>query len=307
MKSIDLTFFEAVFIGLCLWTACGPCSLQRSGKTGTEKGFYGLKGFVNGVMLWQEKKRDYLSGIRTGIPEEYLSVYYSVPTVVGGNDGYKLTGTGNNGMRVKRFFFDGSSVDDPMPAVSGGAGIDGQQSERQGATVEQAPYLPYAFYLSDYSHLEGLKSFVMGRFVVQDVSSMLVTESRSETGRLCDRSLQLTRRKESLHMADKMQGQGIVDARDLTDYKVGLIEENIERTQTLNIRAHRKDATLLDKESVEKADIVLADVPMLESWSYWKENRYQSTVRMKIDSGAGSASETDPSQCSFLCKNPAAF
>ena len=47
----------------------------------------------------------------------------------------------------------------------------------QGATVEQAPYLPYAFYLSDYSHLEGLKSFVMGRFVVQDVSSMLVTEA----------------------------------------------------------------------------------------------------------------------------------
>lgn len=46
----------------------------------------------------------------------------------------------------------------------------------------------------------------------------------------------------SLHMADKMQGQGMVDARDLTDYKVGLIEENIERTQTLNIRAHRKDA-----------------------------------------------------------------
>ena len=41
-------------------------------------------------------------------------------------------------------------------------------------------------------------------------------------------------------MADKMQGQGMVDARDLTDYKVGLIEENIERTQTLNIRAHRK-------------------------------------------------------------------
>lgn len=53
----------------------------------------------------------------------------------------------------------------------------------------------------------------------------------------------------------------MVDSRDLTDYKVGLIEENIERTQTLNIRAYRKDATILDKESIEKADIVLADVP----------------------------------------------
>lgn len=53
----------------------------------------------------------------------------------------------------------------------------------------------------------------------------------------------------------------MVDSRDLTDYKVGLIEENIERTQTMNIRAYRKDATILDKESIEKADIVLADVP----------------------------------------------
>lgn len=131
----------------------------------------------------------------------------------------------------------------------------------QGATVEQAPYLPYAFYLSDYSHLEGLKSFVMGRFVVQDVSSMLVTEAADPKPGDYVIDLCAAPGGKSLHIADKMQGQGMVDARDLTDYKVGLIEENIERTQTLNIRAHRKDATLLDKESVEKADIVLADVP----------------------------------------------
>lgn len=180
-------------------------------------------------------------------------------TVAGKTMGTNLRNR-NNGMHVKRFS-DGSSVDDPMPAVSGGAGIDGQQSERQGATVEQAPYLPYAFYLSDYSHLEGLKSFVMGRFVVQDVSSMLVTEAADPKPGDYVIDLCAAPGGKSLHMADKMQGQGMVDARDLTDYKVGLIEENIERTQTLNIRAHRKDATLLDKESVEKADIVLADVP----------------------------------------------
>ena len=151
----------------------------------------------------------------------------------------------------------------------------------QGATVEQAPYLPYAFYLSDYSHLEGLKSFVMGRFVVQDVSSMLVTEAADPKPGDYVIDLCAAPGGKSLHMADKMQGQGMVDARDLTDYKVGLIEENIERTQTLNIRAHRKDATLLDKESVEKADIVLADVPCSGLGVIGKKTDIKY-VRMKI-------------------------
>ncbi len=71
-----------------------------------------------------------LSRIRTGIPEEYLSVYYSEPlTVVDGSDGCKLTEQETTESRVK--IFDGSSVDDPMPATPGGAGIDGQQSEGQ--------------------------------------------------------------------------------------------------------------------------------------------------------------------------------
>lgn len=58
-----------------------------------------------------------------------------------------------------------------------------------------------------------------------------------------------------------MEGYGHVDARDLTDYKVSLINENIQRTAAINVEASKKDATVLDKESVEKADIVLADVP----------------------------------------------
>ena len=65
----------------------------------------------------------------------------------------------------------------------------------------------------------------------------------------------------SLHLADLMHGTGMVEARDLTEYKVGLIEENIERTAAQNIRAVQMDATVLDEASVEKADVVLADIP----------------------------------------------
>ena len=35
----------------------------------------------------------------------------------------------------------------------------------------------------------------------------------------------------SLHVGDKMEGFGTVDARDVSQYKVNLIEENIRRTE----------------------------------------------------------------------------
>ena len=50
-------------------------------------------------------------------------------------------------------------------------------------------------------------------------------------------------------------------ARDLTEYKVGLIEENILRSGMTNIEAVRWDATQKDETAVEKADIVVADLP----------------------------------------------
>ena len=51
-----------------------------------------------------------------------------------------------------------------------------EKLEAEGAKVEAHPYLPYAFYLSDYDYLEGLESFQEGLFAVQDISSMFVGE-----------------------------------------------------------------------------------------------------------------------------------
>ena len=58
-----------------------------------------------------------------------------------------------------------------------------------------------------------------------------------------------------------MMGYGTVEARDLTDYKVGMIEENIQRMNAINVHAVCQDATVFDRDSIEKADVVLADVP----------------------------------------------
>lgn len=65
----------------------------------------------------------------------------------------------------------------------------------------------------------------------------------------------------SFHVADKMEGYGMVDARDVTPFKADLILENMQRLKTINVKASVKDATILDAESECTADIVLADVP----------------------------------------------
>ena len=55
--------------------------------------------------------------------------------------------------------------------------------------------------------------------------------------------------------------RGHVEARDLTEYKVDLIWENIDRMGFDNIEAVQMDATVYDADSEEKAVVVIADLP----------------------------------------------
>ena len=132
------------------------------------------------------------------------------------------------------------------------------------------PWCPDAWYLPQRPAFTCDPLLHAGAYYVQEASSMYVADllrrylpSAGTEGQLPLAALDLCAAPggKSLHMADKMEGTGHVQARDLTDYKVELIRENIRRTAVTNVEAVKKDATVLDKESVETADIVLADVP----------------------------------------------
>lgn len=97
--------------------------------------------------------------------------------------------------------------------------------------------------------------------MVQDVSSMLVAEIANPSKGDYVIDLCAAPGGKSLHMGDKMEGFGTVDARDVSQYKVDLIEENIHRAGAINVQAKVKDATVFDVDSECQADIVLADVP----------------------------------------------
>ncbi len=133
--------------------------------------------------------------------------------------------------------------------------------EAQGIRVTPYSLLPYAFLISGYDVLDEIPEFEEGILYVQDVSSMMV----AETAQLREGDFILdvcaAPGGKSLHLAQMMHGTGVVEARDLTDYKVELIRDNIRRCQADNMRAVVWDALIFDPEMEEKADIVIADLP----------------------------------------------
>lgn len=136
-----------------------------------------------------------------------------------------------------------------------------KQWEKSGASVTAHSYLPYAYQVENAEGISALEGFAEGLFTVQDVSSMLVCEAAGlKAG---DKVIDVCAAPggKALHAAECLKETGLVSARDLTEYKVSLIQDNIDRMQVKNCEALVWDARKLKAEDVETADVVLADLP----------------------------------------------
>ena len=228
-------------------------------KLAAKRGFYNLKGFVNGVLRNISRNLDKIKYPSEKDTVPYLSVKYSMPEWILEKwlDVYDVETVET---MLKDFL-----VEKPTSIRCNLNMISGEELkamlEKVGVNVEDNPLLPYAYYISGYDYLGALESFEKGYFQVQDVSSMMVSEwaDPKEGDHIID--VCAAPGGKSLHLADKLQGSGQVIARDLTEYKVDLIRENIERSRMKNIIAEVQDATKLCEESVESADILIADLP----------------------------------------------
>ena len=232
---------------------------NESVKLAVKKGFVNLKGFVNGVLRNISRNLSGLSYPDKADTVAYMSVMYSLPEWlvkqwIRAYDADTVEMMGREFLKEKpvtiRCNTDRSTPEELKKSL-----------EEEGVTVHEVPGLPYAFYIEGYDYLARLKSFQDGWFYIQDVSSMQVAEwAAPEKGSYVIDVCAAPGGK-ALHLAEKLEGTGHVVACDLTEYKVDLIEENIARSALSNIEAVCRDATVEDADSVEKADIVIADLP----------------------------------------------
>ena len=228
-------------------------------KLAQKKGFYQLKGFVNGVLRTIVRDLDKVRYPDWKTPLDYLTVNYSMPEYLASQwlDQFGFIDTET----ICKAFLE------PRPTTvrvrqTGNSEEETLESLRkQGVTVQKAPYVDYAYYLSDYNYLNRLTAFAEVKIQVQDVSSMLAVEAAGIVPGNLVLDLCAAPGGKSLLAADKMGLYGQVDARDLTLHKVELIQENIERSKAINITAKQADAREFDRSMEGQADVVLADVP----------------------------------------------
>lgn len=221
-------------------------------KLTVKRGFAGLKGFVNGVLRNIARNKD-------TIEYSSLSVKYSMPDWI---------------IRKWQECYDENTLVTILEALqekrdtvircnTERCSVDELITELQAEeiTVGRSPYVEYALTIDNYDYLDNIKAFREGRFSVQDISSMLVgTVSGIKEGD-CVIDVCAAPGGKSLHMAELLNGSGEVIAMDISQSKVDMMKQSIERMKFRNITAKVQDACVYHEELCEKADILLCDLP----------------------------------------------
>lgn len=221
-------------------------------KLAVKRKFTGLKGFVNGVLRNISRNKEGLSwpndSVRYSMPAWIVSMWeesYGRETVVTMMESFL-----KNKKTTVRCNLAKASKEEII-----------QSLRNQGAEVSESGISEAVLCIEKYDYLEGLEAFQKGYIQVQDLSSSFVGEIADP--KKGDYVIDVCGAPggKSIHIADKLDGTGMVEVRDLSLLKINMVEENIRRCGFLNIRTKVQDALVTDPDSMEKADIVIADLP----------------------------------------------
>lgn len=220
-------------------------------KLAEKRRFYGLKGFVNGVLRAIVRE--------PSLPEENLALRYSMPDWL--VDRWKqVYGAETTEAMLKAF------QRPTRRSVRWNLSLASKEQiqkslEGQGVKIEPLPYGLAGCFLSDFERIDALDAFQKGWIQVQDISSILAGQAAApkKGSRILD--LCAAPGGKSLHLADLLEGTGQVIACDLTPKKTALIEENKRRTGCSNLKIEVSDARIFRTEWEASFDLVMADLP----------------------------------------------
>ena len=228
-------------------------------KLAVKRKFVNLKGFVNGVLRKIARSKENLPLPDKKSIKEYLSVKYSMPEWI-------------VEMWIKEY-----GKEDATTILKALAGIhpvsvrfstrltkEQQETyvaewEHQGVMAKRSEALPYVYTLETVDGISALAGFSQGAFTVQDVSSALCVEVAGLKENYVCMDICAAPGGKTLLAAEKCCK---VLARDLSEKKVALIRENIERMgMSDKVETEVWDATVKDADKEEYADVVFMDVP----------------------------------------------
>ena len=229
-------------------------------KLANKRGFKNLKGFVNGVLRNIARNKE---NIQYPAYEKdkvlYLSVMYSTPEWIikqvkeqYGED--RLEAIIKNMNKEKEGISVRISEEKDIEKVLEGL-------SKQGVKAKKMQLAKRGYILTNIDYLEKLLEYKNGSIIPQDESSMLAGYVAAPKRDDYVIDVCAAPGGKSIHIAGLLCGTGMVEARDVSESKLALIEENIERIGVKNIKTRLFDGVVLDEASIEKADIVVADLP----------------------------------------------
>lgn len=222
-------------------------------------GFSNLKGFVNGVLRTAIRQSEIVVLPDKSDALQYISVRYSMPEFIAEQwiNKYGLETT----EKICKSFFEDKRTTIRVRGSKDEIDSCVRSIKESGVEIEKAPYPDCAYYISNYDRITDIREFKEGKIIVQDASSQLaVIAAGIKPG---DRILDVCAAPggKSIFAADLTGGEGEVLARDISEAKLNLIRQNINRCGIKNIALQVFDAAAFDKGFREAFDVVLVDAP----------------------------------------------
>jgi len=234
-------------------------TLNEAVKLVQKRKFYQLKGFVNGVLRNIVRNRSQIQDQIEALPYiKRLSVMYSMNEEL---VDYLAKQYSENELVS---FLEESLKDKKTCIRTNTEKIKPEELKEKlkpYGRIEEGHLHVESFYLSDYNDLTLMPGYQDGEFLVQDESSTLVGLVADPKPDNTILDVCAAPGGKSLHLGELLRGSGQVTACDISESKVDIINDNINRLGMQNIATKLWDATMENKSWLSQFDIVVTDVP----------------------------------------------
>ena len=231
---------------------------DESVKLAGKRGFRSLQGFVNGVLRNICRNKD---NLLKDISDGALSMHYSVPDWI--VDVFCSSYGKDRTEKAFNYFLSENEVSVRINTSK----ISPADFEKRidGYRAEKNRYLDNCYRLYDFGSIEDIPEFKEGIFTIQDMSSALV-------GHICDGLFKAgsLKDKKALDLCAAPGGKSLyladigmeVTSCDISEMKLDLIRENVNRCRFDNIELKQNDATVYNTEFEGK-----------KRWTSWPDFR----------------------------------
>lgn len=135
-----------------------------------------------------------------------------------------------------------------------------KELEKLGYDLKKCELVKNTYFVKNPTNILKTENFIKGDFTVQDIASILVSESLNPKKDSTVLDICAAPGGKTSHMAFLMNNTGKILANDIVKSKLKNIQENLKRLNITNVQLSNFDGTILQEQLKEKFDFILCDL-----------------------------------------------